>query len=184
MRTKRNNIPKTSDKIDIQVLKEHCQSLDLNKNNDLNFWLYCNIAMTTGLRSVDILEMKVSDINFIKSEVHLKEKKTGKRVKAPLGQIILDKIDRSREFVIWNEKYKGNVSLMTINRRLKKIYEGSGSNVSSHSIRKSVATIIYNKSGNDIIKAMIFLNHSSPVVTKNYLNITQEEKFELYSLLL
>jgi len=183
MRTKRNNIPKTSDKIDIQVLKEHCQSLDLNKNNDLNFWLYCNIAMTTGLRSVDILEMKVSDINFIKSEVHLKEKKTGKRVKAPLGQIILDKIDRSREFVIWNEKYKGNVSLMTINRRLKKIYEGSGSNVSSHSIRKSVATIIYNKTGKDLIETMSFLNHSSPEGTLRYIDVEKTNKSELYALL-
>ncbi len=184
MREKRNNIPKTSDKIDIQVLKNHCQQLDLNKNNDLNFWLYCNIAMTTGLRSIDILEMKVADINFIKKEVSLNEKKTGKRVKAPLSPNILSHINKANEYVIWSEKYKGNVSLMTINRRLKAIYKGSGSNVSSHSIRKSVATIVYNKSGNDIIKAMIFLNHSSPIVTKNYLNITQEEKLELYSLLL
>ncbi len=184
MREKRNNIPKTSDKIDIQILKSHCNELDLNKNNDLNFWLYCNIAMITGLRSIDILQMKVSDINFIKKTVSIKEKKTNKKVTAPLTDNILSLIRRDNEFVIWSDKYKGNVSLMTINRRLKAIYDGSGSNVSSHSIRKSVATLIYKKTGNDIIKAMTFLNHSSPTVTKNYLNISDEEKLQLYSLLL
>ena len=72
---------------------------------------------------------------------------------------------------------------MTINRRLKSIYKDSDRNISSHSIRKATATKVYQATGNDIVKAMIFLNHSSPITTKNYLNITNEEKLELYSFL-
>lgn len=176
-------IPKTSDKIDIDILKEHCDNLDLSNADNLNFWLYCNISMRTGLRSIDILELKVSDIDFTERKVRVVEKKTKKIVEAPIPKIILDKIDRSKVSVLRNEKYKCNVSLMTINRRLKEVFKESNVNVSSHSIRKACATKIYEKTGNNIIKAMIFLNHSSPVMTKNYLGITKEEKFQLYSLL-
>ncbi len=176
-------VPKTSDKIDIDFLQLHCDNLDLSNPDNLNFWLYCNISMRTGLRSIDILKMKVSDINFIDRKVILKEKKTKKMIEAPISKNILDKIDTSKEFVIYNEKYKCNVSLMTINRRLKDVFKDSSINVSSHSIRKACATKIYEATGNNIIKAMIFLNHSSPVMTKNYLGLTKEEKFSLYSLL-
>jgi len=175
--------PKPSEKIDLDVLRDHCDSLDLSNNDNLNFWLYCNISMRTGLRSVDILNMKVSDISFSKMRVSLIEQKTKKRVEAPIHQNIIQQIDMDREFVIWNEKYTSKVSLMTINRRLKKIYKDTDTNVSSHSIRKACASKIYEATGNNIIKAMIFLNHSSPVTTKNYLGITKAEKDELYSML-
>jgi len=175
--------PKVSEKIDIDYLRLHCDDLDLSNSDNLNFWLYCNISMRTGLRSIDILKMKVSDIDFIKGVVKLIERKTKKNVIAPISKIILDKIDTSKEYVIYNEKYKCTVSLMTINRRLKNVFKDSNTNVSSHSIRKACASKIYKKTGNDIIKAMTFLNHNSPITTKNYLGITQEEKNELYYIL-
>lgn len=173
---------KTSQEIDIDTLLEHLETLDLSKNDNLNFWLYCRIAMVSGLRSIDILEMKITDIDFVNNKFTLIEKKTKKRVTAPIKKEILDKIDESNTYVIWNEKYKTNVSVMTINRRLKNVFN-TRNNVSSHSIRKATAKRIYTRTGNDIIKAMIFLNHSSPVMTKNYLGITQDEKEILYSLL-
>lgn len=176
-------IPKTSDKIDLNVLREYLDNLELSNEDNLNFWLYCMISMRTGLRSIDILEMKVKCINFADRKFHLIEKKTKKSVDAPLTATILEKIDKNSEYVIFNKKYKTNVSLMTINRRLKSIYSGCGQNVSSHSIRKSVASQIYTATNNDIIKAMMFLNHSSPNMTKNYLNIDKETKYNLYNLL-
>jgi len=182
VRASQKGVLKTSQEVDIDLLLEHINNLDLTKNDNLNFWLYCNIAMRTGLRSIDILEMKVSDIDFSNARFTLIEKKTKKRVTAPLPKSILSKIDKEKTFVIWNEKYKTNVSTMTINRRLKNVFN-TQNNVSSHSIRKATAKRIYTKTGNDIIKAMIFLNHSSPTMTKNYLGITQDEKELLYSLL-
>jgi len=175
--------PKASEKIDLDVLRDHCADLDLSNNDNLNFWLYCQIAMTTGLRSVDILNMKVSDISFQRRFARITEKKTGKKVTPKISPFILGEIDMDREFVIWNEKYTTKVSLMTINRRLKKIFEGTDINVSSHSIRKSAATRIYKAHNNDIIRAMEFLNHGSPVTTKNYLGITKEEKDSSYDIL-
>lgn len=175
--------PTTSDKIDLNVLREYLDNLDLSNADNLNFWLYCMISMRTGLRSVDILEMKVNCINFADRKFRLKEKKTGKLVNGPLTSTILDKIDINSEYVIFNNKYKTNVSLMTINRRLKNIYAGTGKNVSSHSIRKSVASQMYIATGNDIVKVMGFLNHSSTATTIKYLNINEEVRYSLYSLL-
>ena len=190
-------IPKASEKIDLDILREHLDNLDLSNPDNLNFWIYCKIAMRSGLRSVDILNMKARNIYFTDRKIYLVEQKTKKEVVVPIDKVVADKIEANNTFitdegvytsnpdyyVLWNKKYSTQVSLMTINRRLKKVYEGSGTNVSSHSIRKAVATKIYEGTGNNIIKAMIFLNHSSPVTTKNYLGITKAEKQELYKLL-
>ena len=175
--------PKASEKIDLDFLRLHCENLDLSNSDNLNFWLYCNISMRTGLRSIDILNLKVSDISFVDRKVTVIEKKTKKIVEAPIPKMILDKIDTSKEYVIYNEKYKCTVSLMTINRRLKSVFKDSSTNVSSHSIRKACASKIYEATNNNIIKTMIFLNHSSPTTTTNYLGINKEEKFQLYSIL-
>lgn len=179
----KTNIPKTSDKIDLIILQNHLETLDLTKDENLNFWLYCTIAMRTGLRSIDILKMKTDSINKLERSATIIEQKTKKKVKVRIVNVVIDKINFENEYIIFNHKYKTNVSLMTINRRLKALYKNSGNNVSSHSIRKSTATDIYEKTGNNIIKAMIFLNHSSPLMTKNYLGILASEKMDLYDLL-
>ena len=185
MKTQRKQVGilKTSDKLDLIILMDHCDNLDLSNKDNLNFWLYCRLSIHSGLRSIDILEMKVKDIDFEERCVVLVERKTKKKVKiTSIPNVVLNNINRSEDFVLWNNKYKTNVSLMTINRRLKEVFKGTNLNISSHSIRKAKARFIYEKTGNDIIKAMIFLNHSSPTMTKNYLNITQEEKEFLYTI--
>ena len=177
-RASQKGILKKSQEVDLYTLSKTLEDLDLSNNDNLNFWLYCKIAMSTGLRSIDILEMTIASIDFKTGIVRLTEQKTKKEVEFELHKNILNHIDTSREFVIWNEKYKTNVSLMTINRRLKLIYPNT-KGVSSHSIRKATAKFVYKSFDNDIIKAMTFLNHSSPVMTKNYLGVTNDEKREV-----
>jgi integrase len=58
--------PIKSEKIDLKILSNYLDELNLLNNDNLNFWLYCKIAMNTGLRSSDILNMKISDIDFDK----------------------------------------------------------------------------------------------------------------------
>ena len=150
-------MPKKSEKIDLDLLTSNLDNLDLTNNDNLNFWLYCKIAIRTGLRSIDILKLRVSDIRFDSQTATVTEKKTNKRIVVPMDRAILERINKDREFVLWNDKYSSNVSLMTINRRLKKIYEGQEVNISSHSIRKTVAQHVYEKSNFNIIQAMLYL---------------------------
>lgn len=170
-----------SEKIDLTILNKHLDSLDLTNNDNLNFWLYCKIGMNTALRSSDILEMKVSNIDFKNRVIRIKEKKTKKENIIPFNRPqILERINQEQKFVLWNHKYKTNVSLMTINRRLKNIF-GSVYHISSHSIRKSVANEVYLNSGKDIYSVMKFLNHSSILVTQKYLGIDQEQREQMFN---
>lgn len=170
-----------SEKIDLTILNNHLDSLDLNNIDNLNFWLYCKIGMNTALRSSDILEMKVSNIDFKNRVIRIKEKKTKKENIIPFNRPqILERINQEQKFVLWNPKYKTNVSLMTINRRLKTIF-GSVYHISSHSIRKSVANEVYLNSGKDIYSVMKFLNHSSILVTQKYLGIDQEQREQMFN---
>jgi integrase len=175
--------PQKSDRIELELLNRHLDSLNLDNENDLNFWLYCKIAMRSGLRSSDIIKMKVDDIRFNERKVLVIEKKTKREVMVPLPSQILDRINQSNDLVLWNSKYSTPLSLMTINRRLKKIYEGTESNVSSHSIRKSVAREIYKKNGNDIVIAMKFLGHKNTSTTIKYLEVDSDELDKCYELL-
>ena len=173
--------PIKSEKIDLNLLNSHLENLDLNNIDNLNFWLYCKIAMNSALRSSDILEMKVSNIDFKKMVIRVIEKKTKKENIIPFNRPqILERINQGQSFVIWNPKYKTNVSLMTINRRLKTIF-GCSAHISSNSIRKSVANEVYINSGKDIYSVMKFLNHSSVVITQKYLGLNQEQRNEMFN---
>lgn len=180
MAKKNIGIPKKSEHIDLSKLDSYLDSLNLNKAEHLNFWLYCKIAKCTALRARDILNMKVSAIDFENESVRVTEQKTGREVKAGLNSQLLERIDRSREYVLWNEKYSSKVSLMTINRRLKDIYKGDDVQVSSHSLRKSVARAVYKNYGNDIVQAMKFLGHKDTRTTYNYLEIREDELRDIY----
>lgn len=175
--------PKKSERIDLIKLRNHLDDLDLSKEHNLNFWIYCNIAMTTGLRSVDVLNLKVSDINFQKGYARITEQKTKRKVDAKLSRAVLDVINQKQEFAIFNHKYGSRVSLMTINRRLKGVFVDDNVNVSSHSIRKAVGRAIYEKTGNDLVSAMTFLGHKIPATTITYLEINKDKLNELYTLL-
>jgi integrase len=173
--------PIKSEKIDLNLLNSHLENLDLNNIDNLNFWLYCKIAMNSALRSSDILEMEVSNIDFKNMIIRVIEKKTKKENIIPFKRPqILERINQEQKFVLWNPKYKTNVSLMTINRRLKTIF-GSSAHISSHSIRKSVANEVYINSGKDIYCVMKFLNHSSVVITQKYLGLNQEQRNEMFN---
>lgn len=176
-------IPKKSDRIDLIKLRNHLDNLDLSNNDDLNFWLYCMVAQKTGLRSVDILKMKVNSINFEDRTVNVIEQKTKRKVQILLHSDVLKRIDKTKEYIIWNTKYSTTVSLMTINRRLKRVFKDDNINVSSHSIRKAVARSIYEQTKNDLVSAMTFLGHKNPSTTITYLEIDKDKLDSLYKLL-
>jgi integrase len=178
-------IKKTSETIDLNVLRNYLDKLDLTKHENINVWLYFQIAMKTGLRSIDIINLKGSNFVVKGKDTNLVgvEQKTNKDYNIPFNYPqILEKINLSNDFVLWSETYKRPISLMTINRRLKSALNDN-KGVSSHSIRKSIAMEIYKKTNNDIISTMLFLRHSSVTTTQLYLNLKNNEVRKLYSLL-
>lgn len=181
----KSTITKKSDKIDLQVLREYLESLDLTKNENSNFWLYCQIAMKTGLRYIDIAHLKNENYNFEKKEFTIVERKTKKDSSIPFDfpQIVSHfNSSEPSDYIIFNTKYCSVISLMTVNRRLKALYSNS-SNISSHSIRKSCASLIYERTNKDIYTTMKFLNHSSIETTRQYLSLDENERKKVFGLL-
>jgi integrase len=174
---------KTSEPINLSILKNHLENLDLTKADNLTFWLYCQIAMYSGLRARDIIKLKTEDIDFDKKCIRIIETKTKKVSKIPFDRPqILERINKKYPYVIFNPIRGKNLSIMTINRNLKEIYN-LDKTISSHSIRKAAALLVYEGTDKDIFKVMKFLNHSSIATTQRYLSISENERNELFNLL-
>jgi len=174
---------KKSEPINLSILKNHLENLDLSKADNLTFWLYCNISMYSGLRARDIIKLKTEDIDFDKKVIKVIETKTKKVSKIPFDRPqILERINREYPYVIFNPIRGKNLSVMSINRNLKAIYN-QDKTISSHSIRKAAAKLVYEGTDYNIFKTMAFLNHSSIATTQRYLSISENERNELFNLL-
>ena len=65
----------------------------------------------------------------------------------------------------------GCISRQGIDHRIKKYF---GSEVSAHSLRKTVGKFVYEQLGNDIARASMFLGHKNPSSTYHYLGTSEE----------
>lgn len=174
---------KTSEPINLNILKNHLDNLDLSKHDNLTFWLYCQIAMYSGLRAQDIINLKPENFDFDKKVIRVVETKTKKVSKIPFDRPqIIDRINRNHPYIIFNPIRGKKITIMTINRNLKAIYN-QDKTISSHSIRKAAAKNVYEGTDYNIFKTMAFLNHSSIATTQRYLSISENERNELFNLL-
>ena len=123
------------------------------------------------------------------------EKKTGKR-----REIKINKGFQRHIFDCWQalgrpdlskpcflSKYETVLTSQMVNRHLKKIkivYQVKVRNFSTHSFRKTFGRRVVDMAGSDaemaIIKLSEIFNHSSPMVTRRYLGLRQEELGEVY----
>lgn len=69
-------------------------------------------------------------------------------------------------------------------KRIKTVYQVKVRNISTHSLRKTFGRRVVDMSGPDAVMALIKLselfNHSSPMVTRRYLGLRQEELGAVY----
>ena len=152
-------------------------------NKDANFGFYIIVAINTGLRIGDILNLKRE--NFERGFVELREEKTEKAKKIKFNNIILKQFKDIKSYgsnVFTSQK--GDVfSRQQINRKLKQVFSTTSKNVSSHSLRKSFGRRVY-ENNNESEKSLVLLsqifNHSSIAITRTYLDITQEEINDVY----
>lgn len=132
-----------------------------------------------GMRVGDILRLHMSDIvkDGGRYRLNMVEEKTGK----------------SRKFTVPDEVYgflRGYadahkiadtdllfpVSVRQVQHHLKLVCEHLGyENISTHSFRKWYATSIYNANGHDIVLVQRLLQHSSPMVTRRYIGVSDEQ---------
>jgi integrase len=152
--------------------------------------LYIIVAINTGLRVSDILNLKWSHLtDNTRGFILVTEKKTKKQRKIQLNENILNAVagfkkQNSDSFIFKSQK--GSVfTIQQINRLLKTAFEKEAkeNNISSHSLRKTFGRRVFEKYG-ESEKALVDLSdcfsHSSIAITRRYLGIRQEEIDDIY----
>ena len=158
--------------------------------------LLLNIGIDTMLRASDLLRLKTSDVMHEsgepKMELKVKQKKTGKHtLLMPLSENSRDTI---RQYLIDTNMddyiFTGQLSHLTRNpitvKQYSRIVKGwlkllgveDLDQYASHSIRKTKATVIFNKTRNiDAVRRL--LGQSSVTATSSYIGVTDNSALEL-----
>ena len=148
--------------------------------------LYIIIAINTGLRISDLLQLRCEDMQDEK--LNLIEKKTKKNRQIKINGSIRKAMSsleiKAPDYLFLSQK-GCPYTTQSLNRILKEVFkkESTTLNISSHSLRKSFGRKVYENNG-ESEKALTYLselfNHSNQGITRKYLGIRQEELNDIY----
>lgn len=180
-KTKNTNIVEPiRNKVDIQRIIDYFRA-----NNKEKYAVLFTLGVNSGLRVSDLLGFKVKDV-FNKTSIMLREQKTGKGKIFPLKdelQTLLNDFCKDRNPQEWLFTGRHGLKLdriivyKTIVQACKDL--NINANVGTHTMRKTFGYHHY-KQFHDIALLQTIFNHYSPVVTKRYIGITQDEINESY----
>lgn len=158
--------------------------------------LLLELSVDLMLRSSDLLSLKVGDVinesGSVKSEVSVRQKKTGRRTLClPLGEHATEALGKHLEGRnISDYIFSGNKSNYTcrpitsqqyariVKGWMSKIGIDDVSHYSTHSMRKTKASAIYNET-KDVDAVRRLLGQNSVVATSAYLGVSDESALNL-----
>ena len=157
--------------------------------------LLLNLSVDLMLRSSDLLSLRVKDVindsGSVKTEVKVKQKKTGKTtLNIPLSKNSIDAIkkhlvDKEQEDYIFKGQM-GHLKKPICSQQYARIVKGwmkklgveDVSEYSTHSMRKTKPSVIYEKTHNvDAVRRL--LGQSSVTATSAYLGVSDNSALEL-----
>ena len=167
----------------------------LYRDGDYRMSLLIGCGCFFGLRFSDLRTLRWEQVLSKDGTFALYEQKTGKRREIKINKGFqqhardcwraLGSVDLSQP--CFTSKYGTVLTSQMVNRHLKKIktvYQLKAKNVSTHSLRKTFGRRVVDMAGADAEMALIKLseifNHASPMVTRRYLGLRQEELGEVY----
>ena len=147
------------------------------------------LAMDCGLRSSDICNLKLPDIDWRNASVNIIQKKTGNQVNIPFsketGDALADYILNSRgvsdlPYVFLKKSYCDSAMTSSLLcGRLKKLMQKSGINhpasekISMHTFRRSLGTALID-SGESVEMVSQILGHRDKEATKKYISVSEK----------
>lgn len=184
-----SNRPQKGSKITVDPIRrmKDIQSISKmlsdNPRNNLLFVMGTN----NGLRTGDLLKLKVGDVNGMKigDTLPIKEGKTGKNNFLVMNksiyrslQVYLEKIKTNDDdFLFASRKGKRSITIQCVNNMVKKwvsVINLKG-NYGAHSLRKTWGYIQRTTYGVGFEILCKRFNHSSPAITMRYLGIEDKE---------
>jgi integrase len=132
-----------------------------------------------GMRVGDILRLHMADIvrDGNRYRLNMVEEKTGKQRKFTVPDEVYGFLRQYADaHRIPDTDLLFPISVRQVQHHLKLVCDHLGyENISTHSFRKWYATSIYNDNGHDIVLVQRLLQHSSPMVTRRYIGVSDEQ---------
>ena len=166
--------------LSIEDLHKIIESISIDTPLDLRNRLIIEMLYATGVRVSELVNIKISDINFNEQSIRIMGKGRKERIVfyGEYAKDILDKYldirNNSNEYLIQNNK--GNkITSRGIEKIIDKVVEKAciNNNVSPHTFRHTFATHLLN-SGCEIKSVQELLGHSSLNTTEVYTHITSD----------
>jgi len=162
-------------KIEIRILnKREAEKLIESTTNHLRSIII--IALNTGMRRGEILNLCWSDIDFVNLYIFVKESKSGYTRKVPMNSAVVETLKsckREANFIFYNPKTKGPMGVYS---RFKTACKKIGfPDLRFHDLRHTAATQMV-MSGIDLVTIKELLGHSKIDTTMRYAHPTPENK--------
>jgi len=190
---KNPNHPKPGSKILVHPIQNTKDILSIKtylaeKPRDL---LLFTLGINNGIRTGDLLKLKVSDVKNLKpgDSIQIKESKTqkvnvlsvNKEVYKSLRHFLLTQTPKDDDYLFQSRNSAHALTVMSVNRMVKswcKAINLSG-NYGAHTLRKTFGYIQRTKFGVGFEVLCRRFNHSSPAITMRYLGITDQEVYSI-----
>lgn len=176
-------LPEEPAKIDIISDEDMKKIMRYLPGLSLNCQVMFLLLLSTGIRSNELVQIKIENIDFINRKIYLDKTKTKPRY-TPLTDELLPLVKRlcDQSKSIWlfpkrddKSNHIGTYSIRFLLDRIKKALNISV--LSAHKLRHFYATYLL-KSGVDIKTVSKLLGHTTIAMTERYLDITEIEMFE------
>jgi integrase len=156
--------------------------VDTAKKANATIYFFIKLALNTGLRVSDILNLTWKNIDLKNRTISLQEQKTGKKKVIDINDtlyVTLSGMDKMKRFLLQSTRSEKPVTRQYIDRELKKIGEKFNVTLSGHALRKSFARTAY-ENGISIATLMNVLNHSCQRETLIYIDVNANDVKKCY----
>ena len=181
-----------------QLVKQLIESYTLPK--DLPYKNLLIVGIYYGLRISDIENLTYGDFIDIEDKSFIVQKKRNKSLKLFNYPEIVSHFKNTYDNysyvhkntpILSRPRQQKPISYSTANRYVKRIAvehnltsDGSDSNVSTHSLRKTFARMFYEQGGrtdNTLLALSMYFNHDSITTTRIYIGLVDEEVYNILS---
>lgn len=159
---------------------QYVYNLDSDVGNNLSYQVAIFLMLESGVRSNELLNIKIENINLTEQAVYLDKTKNGKPRTVYYNQLTNPFINhmllkRKRGYLLWNfikdERFNKRALEYLIHKIKKQL---AIQKLSCHMFRKTFATEL-NKSGCPVTSIMKLLGHTTIEMTMIYLEINDDK---------
>lgn len=135
------------------------------------------IALSTGMRRNEILDLKWQNVHFKEKYIFIEYSKSGKTRRVPMNDLIVEtlkNVPKVSEFVFYSPKIRAKISISTVRTAFLKACEKAKiKGLRFHDLRHCAASAMVRK-GIDLVTVSKILGHSSIIMTMRYAHSTPE----------